>query len=83
MSLTCTAVHVPPRAVLMPRAVNARATPRSDCTPLAWIVGDNVNRAAATRFSDAGNIDLITHTAHLKDEITQGDCERVGHDGLH
>jgi hypothetical protein len=34
MSLTCTAVHSPPRAVLIPRAVSARATPRSDCTPL-------------------------------------------------
>ena len=35
MSETCTGVHAPPRAVAMPRAVNARATARSDLTPLA------------------------------------------------
>jgi hypothetical protein len=28
-------VHAPPRAVGMPRAAKARATPRSDLTPLA------------------------------------------------
>jgi phosphohistidine phosphatase SixA len=45
MALTWTGVHVPPRAVGMPRAAKARATPRSDVTPLAWtsrIAGQNV-----------------------------------------
>jgi len=37
MSATCTADHSPPRAVLILRAVSARATPRSDSTPLALI----------------------------------------------
>src|SRR5262249_14538723 len=37
MSLTCTAVQSPPRAVRTPRAVRALATPRRLLTPLAWI----------------------------------------------
>src|SRR5262245_51781290 len=37
MSLTCTAVQSPPRAVRTPRAVRALATPRRPLTPLAWI----------------------------------------------
>src|SRR5262249_52341811 len=37
MSATCTADQSPPQAVLTPRAVSARATPRSDLIPLAWI----------------------------------------------
>ena len=37
MSLTCTAVQSPPRAVLTPRAASARASPRMLLTPLAWI----------------------------------------------
>ena len=36
-SVTCTAVHAPPRAVLTPRAVSPLATPRRDRTPLARI----------------------------------------------
>ena len=34
IALTCTGVHAPPRAVGIPRAANALATPRSDLTPL-------------------------------------------------
>jgi hypothetical protein len=35
MSETWTGVHAPPRAVEIPRAAKARATPRSVFTPLA------------------------------------------------
>jgi hypothetical protein len=35
MSETCTGVHAPPRAVAIPRAASARATPRSDYLPAA------------------------------------------------
>src|SRR5262249_19977114 len=34
---TCTSLQSPPRAVLTPRAVRARAMPRMLLTPLAWI----------------------------------------------
>jgi len=34
IALTCTGVHAPPRAVGIPRAAKARATPRSDLMPL-------------------------------------------------
>src|SRR5207302_7327681 len=37
MALTRTGVHAPPRAVGIPRAVSARATPRSDLTPVPRI----------------------------------------------
>src|SRR5262249_57115646 len=37
MAATCTSLQSPPRAVLTPRAVRARAMPRMLLTPLAWI----------------------------------------------
>jgi hypothetical protein len=39
MSETCTAVHAPRRAVPIPRAASARATPRTVTCPLAWFHG--------------------------------------------
>jgi hypothetical protein len=58
MSATCTGVHTPPRAVLIPRADRARATPRSDLTPLAcicWMTGRTLaaNLSAACRVARA------------------------------
>jgi hypothetical protein len=54
MSATCTGDHSPPLAVLIPLAVRARATPRSERTPLAWICWIKgrtfaANRSAAAR----------------------------------
>src|SRR5262245_45948543 len=52
MSLTCTAVHSPPRAVFTPRADSALATPRRLLTPLFWI-SRMIGRTLAAKASAA------------------------------
>jgi hypothetical protein len=47
MLLTATGDQGVPRALGTPRAVSARATPRSDVTPLAWIDQNDERRFPA------------------------------------